>query len=183
MLLMDADVFDSGMGIFLQINVPENSGIDGLWTPVPAKHGVCFAQKLVSFHGAARNIIDFFMGFIRIIFDKTQHRTKNNLNFVFSGVQKFFCLEFPGTVHVICFCKECAVDADFRKCVKSFTHQNNMLLGQEFFIDIKCPGENIILPEQCACSILIGTVKWIFYFSGGKKPGKYSAGNLHIYRF
>ena len=113
------------------------------------------------------------MGFIRIIFDKTQHRTKNNLNFVFSGVQKFLCLEFPGTVHIICFCKECAVDADFRKCVKSFTHQNNMLLGQEFFIDIKRPGENIILPEQCACSILIGTVKWIFYFSGGKKPLKY----------
>lgn len=110
------------------------------------------------------------MGFIRIIFDKTQHRTKNNLNFVFSGVQKFLCLEFPGTVHVICFCKECAVDADFRKCVKSFTHQNNMLLDQEFFIDIKRPGENIILPEQCACSILIGTVKWIFYFPAARSP-------------
>ena len=63
-------------------------------TPVPAKHGVCFAQKLVSFHGAARNIIDFFMGFIRIIFDKTQHRTKNNLNFVFPGCRSFFAWNF-----------------------------------------------------------------------------------------
>ena len=90
MYLPDAHVLDAGRRCSFYINRAPDSRIDKLRTPVPAKHGMCLAHQLVSFHRTAGDIVNGFIFLIGILFYKTQHGMKNNTDFIAAQMQIFF---------------------------------------------------------------------------------------------
>ena len=68
MVLTDPDIFYARAAPRLQINIPEDPRIYELRAPVPAEHGMCFSQNLVSLHASAGHILHFSVFTVLIFF-------------------------------------------------------------------------------------------------------------------
>ena len=180
MHLCNLHILNPWMTVRFQINIPENSGINGLRAPVPSKHTVRLPDQLVSFHSTAGNIVDLFIFFILIIFDIFEYGTEYDPDLILPGMKKFFYIQFPDTVHIVCRPGFFSIDINIRQCIQSLTDQNLFLFFQSILRNHKRSAKFIVLPEQFPRSIFIGAVKRIFDLSGPVKSGKHRSRNLHL---
>ena len=180
MHLCNLHILNPWMAVRFQINIPENSGINGLRAPVPSKHTVRLPDQLVSFHSTAGNIVDLFIIFILISFDILEYRPEYDPDLILPGMKKFFHIQLPGTMHVICRSGFLPIDINICKSIQPLTDQNYFFFFQDILCSHKCSAEFIILPEQFPCHILICPVKRIFDLPGTIEPGKHRSRNLYL---
>ena len=100
MFLINMYIRNTLLRISFQINIPENARIYELWTPVPAKHGMCFPHQFIAFHCTRRHIVDLTIFTEFIIFDIFQHREKTNLYCILSLFQILLNGKTIGSMHV-----------------------------------------------------------------------------------
>ena len=178
--LCDLHILNSRMTVCFQINIPKNPGINGLGAPVPSKHTMSLPDQLVSFHSTAGNIVDFFIIFILISFDILEYRPEYDPDLILPGMKKFFHIQLPGTMHVICRSGFLPIDINICKSIQPLTDQYYFFFFQDILCSHKCSAEFIILPEQFPCHILICPVKRIFDLPGTIEPGKHRSRNLYL---
>ena len=147
MFLMEYDVFHTWVAESFQINITENSCFNGLWTPVPPEHGMCFSQELIAFHSTAGHIMYFLVFCISIVFNILENRVKYDTNLVFALFQILFYRKFPCTVHVICSCYKMIINVDICKSIQTFTDQQNLIFREQICLHRKAAFKYIIFPE------------------------------------
>ena len=158
MYLPDAHVLDAGRRCSFYINRAPDSRIDKLRPPVPAKHRMCLAHQLVSFHRTAGDIVNGFIFLIGILFYKMQHGAKDNADFIPTQTQKVFYQKTVRAVHIICVRKHFSIDQNLRQRVEPFADQRERVLCHQRFICIKAAHELILLPKKFPNRILIFSV-------------------------
>ena len=136
-------------------------------------------DQLVSFHSTAGNIVDLFIFFILIIFDIFEYGTEYDPDLILPGMKKFFYIQFPGTMHIVCRSGLFSIDIDICQSIQPLADQSHFLFFQSLLRNHKRSAKFIILPEQFPRSVFIGAVKRIFNLSGPVKSGKYRSRNLH----
>ena len=146
-LLSDMYIIQLCPAVRFEINIAEDPRIDQLWAPVPAKHGMRFADQFISLHRAAGNIPDLAVFPVRIIFNKFKHGAKFDPDPVGSAHQHRLYRDFPCTVHIVRRKHLCVIDVYIRKRIESLADEKDLFLREKLFLHLKFPDKFIVFPE------------------------------------
>ena len=175
MELQDMDVPDSG-GLYAQnADVSPDAGVGQTGAPVPAEHAVGFADQGEAHHGvggavgAAEGVGFFYEAGWGVEFHG---------NFVFSGPQNGFHIEFIGAVHVLGGAHQASVDRNGGQGVQTVAVQHHGVIFQQRGGDGEASAVDKVVIHQLQCFVFVVAVEGIGNLTGGEQIVVNRAGDL-----